>query len=122
MAVSELARGVGPGSEVRFGKALQIFDLLQQVRKLATTKFGIGSVSAVMPCPARKIRYLSSAYCSEKVLSEILIIGRSKADGRPDQVLLGPPYGIGNLTPTSRLNQAYDFKPLPRSIQRTHSS
>jgi hypothetical protein len=42
-----------------------------------------------MPCPARKIRYLSSAYCPEKVLSEILIIGRSKV-----QVLLGPPFFI----------------------------
>jgi hypothetical protein len=53
---------VRPGSVVRFEKLLQIFGLLQRVRKPATIKFGIGSVSVAGGDTAEKIRYLSSSY------------------------------------------------------------
>ena len=49
------------------------------VRKPPPRRFGICSVSVPLPHAARKIRYLSSAYDLGSALSELLIIGRSKA-------------------------------------------
>jgi hypothetical protein len=61
----------------------------QPPRKPTPAQFGIGSVSVSLAFPARKTRYLSSAYYPDSALSELLIIGRSKV-----QVLMGPPFLI----------------------------
>jgi hypothetical protein len=51
--------------------------------KFPNSRFGIRSVSVTLPHPASKIRYLSSAYSPGSALSELLIIGRSKAWAAP---------------------------------------
>ena len=79
----------GIGSEFGFENPLRFFGLLMQARKPISARCGIRSVSVDVALPAQKSRYKSSTYCQGSTLSELLIIGRSKADGGPDQVLLG---------------------------------
>ena len=83
-------REFGPGSEFGFEKPLQVFGLLPAAPEPTPTRFGIRSVSVSLPYPARKTRYLSSAYCVSSALSEPLIIGRSKTVGRCRSSPSGP--------------------------------
>jgi hypothetical protein len=76
----------GIGSEFGFENPLPFFGLLERSHKPTPAWFGIRSVSVDAALPAQKTRYKSSPYCPGSVLSELLIIGRSKV-----QVLLGPP-------------------------------
>jgi hypothetical protein len=73
----------GIGSEFGFEIPLRFFSLLNRARKPIPGRFGMRSVSVDTALPAQKTRYKSSTYCPSSVLSELLIIGRSKAWAAP---------------------------------------
>ena len=60
-------------------------------RNLISIAPGILSVSTTMPHRGRKIPHLCCAYRVTSDLCDLLIIGKSMADGGPDQILLGTP-------------------------------
>jgi hypothetical protein len=70
--------GFGPGSEFGLENLLKVFDLTNQGQETmpaqARHTIGFGCYYS----PARKIRYLSSAYGPGSALSEPFIIGRLK--------------------------------------------
>jgi len=99
-----LGDGFGRSSEFGFRNSSQIFGLLPPNPQTDPNQDWHTLGFGYPPYSARKTRYISSTYCPGSALSQLLIIGRSKAGGRCRSSPSGPsiyesilqPYGIGN--------------------------